>query len=86
VGLLDEKGWIAQDFYNEYLDLKVEISEMVKNIHYIQSRGLDSSEFLETRKEKLNEKVKRMRFILEQFKLNGVALEDLILLSLGVDV
>ncbi|WCK57183.1 hypothetical protein PP175_28765 (plasmid) [Aneurinibacillus sp. Ricciae_BoGa-3] len=75
--LLEGKGWIAQEFYNEYLRLKEEIFNLTKYVQYEKNAELEA---------KLEEKVKRLRFVLQQLKLNGVALEDLILLSIGVEV
>lgn len=73
--LLEGKGWIAQEFYNEYLELKTEISDMTHN--HLRHDQLEKD---------LATKVKRMRFVLQELQSNKVRLEDLILLSIGVDV
>lgn len=88
MGLLDKKGWMAQDLYNEYLDLKTDISERVKVLEYqknisgtITEKGIKEFEYT------TNEKVARLREILNQLKVvHGVAMEDLILLSIGIDI
>jgi hypothetical protein len=85
MSILENKGWMAQDFYNEYLELKVKISELVKTKEHFE-RHRQPRKVIEEIEVELNEKVSRMRFVLEQFKYNGIALEDLILLSIGVDV
>lgn len=85
MSILENKGWMAQDFYNEYLELKVKISELVKTKEHFE-RNRQPRKVIQEIEVELNEKVSRMRFVLEQFKYNGIALEDLILLSIGVDV
>jgi hypothetical protein len=72
---LEGKGWIAQEYYNEYLELKEEIYSLTHN--YLWHDELEKD---------LNEKVKRMRFVLKQLQDNKVQLEDLILLSIGVEI
>jgi len=80
---LKGKGWIAQEFYNEYLNLKAEISELARNKEYFERNNHENSEEIE---KTLKEKVSRMRFVLQQLKLNGVSLEYLFFLDLGVDI
>lgn len=81
-----QKDWKAQNYYNEYMSLKVEISEMTKNFRFIESTGTVLPQEIEIRKEKINEKIERFKFILHQLKLCGVDLQDLILLSVGVEI
>lgn len=87
MGLFEQKSWLAQDFYNEYLELKTDIAERVKIVDYqkhvsstMTNAGLEELDM------ELHQKVKRLRFVLNQLKLvHGIALEDLILLSIGID-
>lgn len=74
---LEGKGWVAQEFYNEYLELKEEILQLTAFLKYKKDSVI---------KEKLDEKVERMRFVLASLKENNVPLENLILLSLNVDL
>jgi hypothetical protein len=85
MGLLEDKSWLAQDFYNEYLKLKVDISESIKNLEWMKSNGT-TEEGIKVREDRINEKVARLKIILNHLKLSGVSMEDLILLSIGVDV
>ncbi|URJ76337.1 hypothetical protein MF621_004043 (plasmid) [Bacillus velezensis] len=85
--LLKNKSWQAQDLYNEYLELKVIISEKVINLEYVKSIGEVTPEEITTRENSINEKVVRLRTVLNQLRVeHNVQLEDLIILSLGVDV
>ncbi|WP_243572772.1 hypothetical protein [Bacillus stercoris] len=87
MGLLKNKSWHAQDLYNEYLELKVEISQEVINLEFVKSMGEVTAEEVTTRKNSINEKVMRLRTVLNQLKVeHNVQLEDLIILSLGVDI
>jgi hypothetical protein len=86
MGLLEGKSWLAQDFYNEYLKMKVDISESIKSLDYCKLRDVLTEEVIKAREEKIAEKVARLKVILNHLKLSGVSMEDLILLSIGVDV
>ncbi|MEC1289450.1 hypothetical protein P9B58_04045 [Bacillus mojavensis] len=87
MGLLKNKSWQAQDLYNEYLELKVIISEKVINLEYIKSIGEVTPEEITTREKSINEKVMRLRTVLNQLRVeHNVQLEELIILSLGVDI
>ncbi|MEC1404191.1 hypothetical protein [Bacillus subtilis] len=87
MGLLKNKSWKAQDLYNEYLELKVDISQEAINLEFIKSMGEVTAEEVTTRKNSINEKVMRLRTVLNQLKVeHNVQLEDLIILSLGVDI
>lgn len=74
---LEGKSWITQDYYNEYLNLKEEIFKYASLLECKDDVSIQ---------EKLDEKVNRMKYVLGRLKENGVAMGDLILLSLGVDV
>ncbi|MCY7977439.1 hypothetical protein P8843_07105 [Bacillus inaquosorum] len=87
MGLLKNKRWQAQDLYNEYLELKVDISEKVINLEFVKSMGEVTPEEITTRENSINEKVVRLRTVLNQLRVeHNVQLEDLIILSLGVDI
>ncbi|MCY7947667.1 hypothetical protein P8891_11560 [Bacillus atrophaeus] len=87
MGLLKNKSWQAQDLYNEYLELKVIISEKVINLEYVKSIGEVTPEEIATRENSINEKVMRLRTVLNQLRVeHNVQLEDLIILSLGFDI
>jgi hypothetical protein len=87
MGLLDNKSWMAQDLYNEYLELKTDIQESVKNVDYIKRVGTVSEEVIKTKEEKIQEKVARLKVVLNELKVfHKVAMEDLILLSIGIEV
>ena len=79
---LKNKGWIAQEFYNEYLELKCDIASFTRQLEYPRLDE-DMRLYLE---DQLDEKVDRMRFVLNELKSKGVNPEDLILLSLGVNI
>ncbi|KXJ35293.1 hypothetical protein AX282_06095 [Bacillus spizizenii] len=87
MGLLKNKSWQAQDLYNEYLELKVDISEKIINLEFVKSMGKVTAEEVTTRENSINEKVMRLRTVLNQLRVeHNVQLEDLIILSLCVDV
>lgn len=88
MGLLEGKSWVAQDFYNEYLTLKTDIAESVKVLNYQKNiSGTITEKGIQELESKIHEKATRLRFVLNQLKVvHGIALEDLILLSVGVDV
>ncbi|MGK9266519.1 hypothetical protein KXR56_07580 [Bacillus inaquosorum] len=87
MGLLKNKSWQAQDLYNEYLELKVDISEKIINLEFVKSMGEVTAEEVTTRENSINEKVMRLRTVLNQLRVeHNVQLEDLIILSLGVDI
>lgn len=77
MSFLQRKSWIAQEFYNEYLATKQDILELTKRLD-ISGDVADEAELID--------KIKYMRMVLKELKLHGVDLEDLILLSMNVDV
>ncbi|MCZ4246881.1 hypothetical protein O2313_04965 [Bacillus amyloliquefaciens] len=85
MGLLGDKGWQALEYYNLYLDLKVDISERVQSLEYIKGEGNVTGEAYSYKDDRLKEKVNQLRFVLNELKNAGVSMEDLILLSCGVD-
>lgn len=88
MSLLDNKGWQAQDLYNEYLELKTDIAERVKVLEYQKNViGTITEKGIKELEDKNSEKVARLRIVLNELKLfHGVAMEDLILLSIGIVV
>jgi hypothetical protein len=85
MSLLVGKNWQAQDFYNEYLRLKTEIPELINSRdHFFRhNKDNEAQEFQFS----IDEKVERLKFILNQLKVvHGIAMEDLILLSIGIDI
>lgn len=73
---------MAQEYYNEYLKLKEEVSYLINSRTHV----LNQEEILNIH-QKIDSKVERLRFILYQLKeTHGVAMEDLILLSIGVEM
>ena len=80
-----EQSWKAQDFFNEYLQLKSDIILGYKDRDYY-FRMNNEEKFVQTHEELL-EKIAKLKFVLNQLKVvHGVQMEDLILLSVGVDV
>lgn len=85
--LLEGKSWLTQDYYNEYLELKVNISTLTDKLNHQHGRVTPlTEEQIQEIQSSLNQKVKRMKLVLEQLKLGGISHVDLILLSLGVQV
>lgn len=85
MGLLDNKSWQAQDYYNEYLTLKTEISHLINSRdHFFRnSKPKEVQEYQHS----IDEKVDRLKFVLNQLNVvHGISMENLILLSIGVDI
>lgn len=82
--IAENKSWMTHEFYHEYLELKTKIQELVtaKN-HFARQNDLETQCEIE---QQLTVKVDRLQHILCWLKQGGVKPEDLILLSLGVDV
>ncbi|MFS0657416.1 hypothetical protein AB1L07_02160 [Niallia alba] len=77
----------AQEYFNEYLDLKVDIDERVKNLNYMKNTGKLTVDEVESRQVEINIKVERLLYVLNKLNVvHGVLFEDLILLSIGVDI
>lgn len=75
-------GWRAQEFYHEYLDLKVEISELalrLETAHIYLDNG-------KATREALDKKLERMKVVLWELNAGGVSAEKLLYLSMGVEV
>lgn len=77
------KNWIGKEYYIEYLNLKERITETTKKLSYCS--GFDKLS-IEELHEELETMVKQFRILMNQLKLEGVNLEDLILLGLGVEI
>lgn len=85
LGEILESSWQAQDYFNEYLILKEAIIQGHKEQDYYFRKN-DKEKFMQNGEE-LFKKIDRLKFILNQLRINhGVNMEDLILLSVGVDV
>lgn len=81
---MKKMGIVTNEFYIEYLELKQEIQELnvkVNAPHWFEKQGASQEENQKT----LDEKIERMKVVLEQLKLGGVTAEKLLWLSLGVD-
>lgn len=77
----------AQEYYKEFLELKIDIEERIKNLNYMKSVGTITEEGIQFKQDKIDEKVERFKFVLNQLKVfHEVSMEDLILLSLGIEV
>lgn len=87
--LFANKSWMAQELYNEYLNLKIDIQSLVQKLDYLRNTGRNNvpgGTYYQQETE-LNTKVKRFKTILNELRMmHGILLEDLILLSLGVDI
>lgn len=88
MGFLDNKSWMAKDLYKEYLDLKTDIAERVKVLDYQKNiNGAVTEKGIKELESKIDDKVLRLRAVLNEMKIvHGVAMEDLILLSVGIEV
>ena len=85
MGLLDNKDWKAREFFNEYLELKRDIQELVQHQEYF-ARHNRTKEVKDYQVD-IDAKVERLKFVLNNLKvIHGIAMEDLILLSIGIDV
>lgn len=75
-------GWKAQEYYNNYLELKEELAEVDHNIrtHFYDVYNLKK---WYARREDLTE---QLYVTLEMLELLGISMKDLVLLSAGVDV
>jgi hypothetical protein len=82
---MEFKSWQAQDYYNEYLDLKFKISDIVTELEYCKKHE-KFNYMVEKWESELEPLVKRLKFVLQELRLHGVSMEDLILLSVGVEV
>lgn len=85
MGLLESKGWIAQDLYNEYLQLKEEVPRLIESRDfYIRRRSEVGARDYQN---DIDEKVKRLNNILDQLEdAHGVSMKSLVLLGIGVNV
>lgn len=85
MGLLDNKSRKAKELYNEYLQLMTEIPQLVKARDFYISKNSDigSRDY----QNDIDENVERLKDVLNQLKIvHGIAMEDLILLSIGIDI
>lgn len=74
-------SWQVQEYYNRYLELKSEISTLMRNDAFGFDDGIDEAE-AET---ELDNKVKEFQSTLSNMKLHGIKMEDLIMLSIGIE-
>jgi len=85
MAFLDGKSWIARELYIEYLQLKTDIPALINGRDHFAQRN--KSEEVEDFQKDINTKVDRLEFVLNQLKVeHGIRMEDLILLSIGIDV
>lgn len=79
------KSIVAQEFYNEYLELKQSIGELINERDYFTR--IKRTKYVSECQGKIDDKVERLKLVLNQLKVvHGVSMEDLILLSIGIDV
>lgn len=79
------KSWLAQEYYNEYLDLKLKIKDATIEYTYCAERPR-YNEMADIYQKELIEYTARLRIVLHELKNNGVDMTDLVLLSAGVDI
>lgn len=76
-------GWKAQDLYNEYVETK-------DSLLYARNAYDNNMYFTGVEYDGLSDNIatleERLSHLLDQLKLEGVDLKDLLLLSAGVDV
>lgn len=76
----------GMEYFNEYLELKQEIPNLVLRKENPQWFNLDEEQQKKVEVE-LEEKVRRIRVLIEYMKFHdGVTAEQLLLLSMGVEV
>ena len=80
---MEFKSWQAQEYYNEYRQLKEDIRQLVNSRDYLFRKNMNK-EVLEFQ-ENIDKKVKKLKIVLQELKLSGVSMEDLLLLSIGID-
>ena len=85
MSLLQGKSWIAQDLYNEYLELKVEIPRLVNARDYYKQ--FNKHKEVEEFQQKIDENVQRLKLVMSDMENHhNIDMKDLILLSIGIDV
>lgn len=77
-----EMGWMTNEFYLEYLELKLDIRELVERrefAHIFLDKG-------KSNQEKLDKKLERMKVVLWELNNGGVTAETLLYLSWGIEL
>lgn len=82
--LLANKGWQAQEYYNEYLLLKETLVYLQHEIEHCQ-KYLTNIQVASLERD-LKEKTDRLMFLLENLELHGVSMKELVLLSCGIEL
>jgi len=86
MSLLINKGWMAQDYYNQYLSLKYEIGKLTTE-QLVNKRIGAHADVCEQTTNTLNERIKQLHFVVQQLTIVcGIDMMDLLMLSIGVDV
>lgn len=75
-------GWKAQEYYNNYLELKEDLAEVNHNIRTNFYDVYNLKQWY-ARREDI---IEQLHVTLEMLDLLGVSMKDLVLLSAGVDV
>lgn len=81
-GLLSNKSWQAQEYYNEYLELKKQLLSLTEVRNINNAFKADNTKITE----EINEKTARFKIVLSRLKEQGVSMEDLVLLGAGINV
>jgi uncharacterized protein YaaN involved in tellurite resistance len=75
----------VQELYKEYQELRIRIAYIAEEVT-IFSKHLMRDDIVLERKKDLGVLVERFKLVVTQLTLNNVKLEDLLLVSLGVEV
>jgi len=80
---IQEKGWYAEEYYNEYTLLSKKITDFAKQRDFYREQYITHKE--EETNQDLLALVTRFKYVLAQLESLGVTSEQLILLNLGVE-
>lgn len=80
------KNLQAFELYQEYLELKQEITELSMKKESPHWYNLEDDESKQDVLDLYDEKVKRATEVVDLMKIYGIKLEDLVLLGMGVDI
>ena len=78
--LIQSKGWVAQEHYEQYLKIKENMIQLSRQVQYYRTVNINE-ELAAVREEELYKLAKELMFHIEQLKFKGITAEQLLLLS-----
>ena len=83
---IENKGWLAEEYYERYLEIKKDISLVTSELNEYKNEDVVDDKKVRLLEEQLRKLTKAIVFYIKQLKSVGITSEQLLLLSIGLEL